>query len=207
MAAAERGDLADFLDTLSPEQWEAPSLCSGWRVRDVVAHMISYEHLSRFGLIRRFIQGRIVRTNQVGVDELSALTPAQLVDRLRSHLVPRGLTAGFGGMIALVDGTIHHQDIRRPLGMPRSIPAARLRRVLDATMRNPRLPAWRITRGLRLVATDLEWSHGKGPVVSGPAESLLMAVAGRPSALPELDGPGQPTLAARIKPAFDAPSA
>lgn len=67
-------------------------------------------------------------------------------------------------------------------------------------MRNPRLSAWRITRGLRLVATDLEWSHGKGPVVNGPAESLLMAVAGRRSVLSELGGPGQPTLAARITP-------
>lgn len=69
----------------------APSLCAGWRVQDVVAHMISYEHLSRFGLIRRFIRGRVARTNQVGVDELSALTPAQLVDRLRAHLLPRDI--------------------------------------------------------------------------------------------------------------------
>lgn len=198
MASAERADLADLLSTLTPEQWDAPSLCEEWRVRDVVAHVAGYDDLDRSGLARRFVRGWIVNTNQVRVEELRALTNAELLERLRSHLVPRGLTAGFGGMIALVDGTIHHQDIRRPLGLPREIPGARLRRVLDATMRNPRLPAWRVTRGLRLTATDLDWSHGKGREVRGQAEALLMAAAGRPSAVTELEGPGQRVLASRL---------
>ncbi|ASR33796.1 DinB family protein [Prauserella marina] len=198
MASAERADLADLLSTLTPEQWDTPSLCEGWRVRDVVAHVAGYEDLDRFGLARRFVRGWIVNTNQVRVEELRGLTNEELLDRLRSHLVPRGVTSGFGGMIALVDGTIHHQDIRRPLGLPREIPAARLRRVLDATMRNPRLPAWRVTRGLRLTATDLDWSHGKGREVRGPAEALLMAAAGRQDAVTELEGPGQRILANRL---------
>ncbi len=198
MARAERADLSDFLATCTPEEWEAPSLCAGWTVKDVVAHVVSYEELGAVGLLRRFVKGRIVRANQVGVDEFAALTPQQLLEFLRLHLQPRGLTAGFGGMIALVDGTIHHQDIRRSLGRPRTIPADRLVRVLGLVPGNPRLGAGRRIRGLRLRANDVDWAHGRGPEVTGPGEALLMAMAGRPAAIGDLDGPGVTTLARRL---------
>lgn len=198
MARAERSDLADFLATLSPQDWESPSLCAKWTVKDVVAHVISYEELGTLGLIKRFAKGAIVRANQVGVDEFAARSPQQLLEFLRDHLQPRGLTAGFGGMIALVDGTIHHQDIRRALGRPRTVPADRLERVLGLVPGNPRLGAGRRIRGLRLSATDLAWTHGGGPEVTGPGEALLMAMSGRPAALADLDGPGVGTLAKRL---------
>jgi uncharacterized protein (TIGR03083 family) len=198
MARDERADLADFLATLAPREWDAPSLCSKWTVKDVVAHVISYEELGTLGLLKRFAKGRVVRANQVGVAEFAELSPQQLLDFLRAHLQPRGLTAGFGGMIALVDGTIHHQDIRRALGRPRSVPADRLERVLGLVPGNPRLGAGRRIRGLRLRATDMDWEHGHGPEVTGPGEALLMAMAGRPAALADLAGPGLDTLAARI---------
>jgi uncharacterized protein (TIGR03083 family) len=198
MARAERAELSAFLSTLSAEQWATQSLCERWTVKDVVAHMISYEDLDTFGLMKRFAKGYVVRANQVRVDEFSSLSPQELLDYLNNHLQPRGLTAGFGGMIALVDGTIHHQDIRRPLGLPRTIPADRLQRVLQSVPANPRLGAWRRIRGLRLQATDINWSHGKGPDVTGTGEALLMAMAGRPAVIDELTGPGKPTLAARL---------
>ena len=198
MAHAERADLADFLATLAPQDWEAPTLCSKWSVKDVVAHVISYEELGTVGLVKRFAKGWIVRANQVGVDEFAALSPQQLLDFLRDHLEPRGLTSGFGGMIALVDGTIHHQDIRRSLGRPRIVPADRLERVLGLVPGNPRLGAGRRIRGLRLRANDIEWSHGSGPEVTGPGEALLMAMSGRAAALADLDGPGLGTLAQRL---------
>jgi uncharacterized protein (TIGR03083 family) len=198
MAHAERADLADFLATLTPQDWQRPSLCTKWTVKDVVAHVISYEELGVAGLLKRFAKGWVVRANQVGVDEFSALRPEQLLEFLRSHLEPRGLTAGFGGMIALVDGTIHHQDIRRSLGRPRTVPADRLQRVLGLVPGNPRLGAGRRIRGLRLRATDVDWTHGSGPEVSGPGEALLMAMTGRPAALAELAGPGRDTLAKRL---------
>ncbi|SOX56608.1 maleylpyruvate isomerase family mycothiol-dependent enzyme [Mycobacterium ahvazicum] len=198
MAHDERADLADFLTTLSPQDWETPSLCSRWTVKDVVAHVISYEELGMVGLLKRFAKGRVVRANQVGVDEFAVLSTQQLLVFLRSHLQPRGLTAGFGGMIALVDGTIHHQDIRRSLGRPRSVPAERLKRVLGLVPGNPRLGAGRRIRGLRLRASDVDWTHGSGPEVTGPGEALLMAMAGRRAALADLDGPGCATLAARL---------
>ncbi|UCZ63329.1 maleylpyruvate isomerase family mycothiol-dependent enzyme [Mycolicibacterium phocaicum] len=198
MATAERTDLADLLETLTPEQWEAPSLCAGWRVRDVVAHVMSFDEVGLLGMLRRAVRGRIIHVNQMGVDELAALTTEQLLRRLRAHLRPQRLATTLGGRLAVLDVTIHHQDIRRPLGIPRRIPAERLRWVLSASLYSPELPAWYLARGIRLAATDLDWTHGSGPEVTGPAEAMLMAITGRRSALGELAGPGQRVLAGRL---------
>jgi uncharacterized protein (TIGR03083 family) len=198
MARAERADLAEFLATLTPQDWQAPTLCTRWSVKDVVAHVISYEELGALGLLKRFAKGWVVRANQVGVEEFAALTPQQLLEFLRGHLEPHGLTAGFGGMIALVDGTIHHQDIRRALNRPRVVPPDRLARILPLVPSNPRLGAGLRIRGLRLRATDVEWTHGDGPDVTGPGEALLLAMTGRPAALADLDGPGVAKLGRRL---------
>lgn len=198
MACAERAELAQFLATLTPQQWQAVTLCSRWSVKDVVAHVISYEELGPLGLAKRFARGAVVHANQVGVEEYSALTPQQLVQFLHDHQRPRGLTALFGGMIALVDGMVHHQDIRRSLGVARTIPPDRLRRVLQLLPPNPRLGVPRRIRGLHLQADDVDWEHGRGLGVTGSGEALMMALAGRPDAVGELRGEGQPVLAARL---------
>ncbi len=199
MAYDERSDLAAFLATLSPQEWQAPSLCAGWTVKDVVAHMVSYEELTPLGLMKRFAKGRFVHANDVGVREFAPMSPNELMDFLARHLRPRGLTAAFGGMIGLVDGTIHHQDIRRALGDSRTVPVARLTRILPLVPGNPRLGAGRRIRGLHLVATDLEWQHGTGLEVRGTGEALLMAMTGRPVVVDELTGPGRATLAERLR--------
>jgi uncharacterized protein (TIGR03083 family) len=198
LAYEERSDLASFLQTLTPEEWNAASLCDGWTVKDVVAHVVSYEELTILGLIKRFAKGRVVRANEVGVEEFSSMSPDDLMDFLRRHLRPRGLTAGFGGMIALVDGTVHHQDIRRALGYPRSVPVHRLERILPLVPRNPRLGSGRRIKGLRLKATDVDWQHGSGREVEGTGEALLMAMTGRREAVKELAGPGQAAMAERM---------
>lgn len=199
LARAERADLAELLARLSPQQWQAASLCEGWRVRDVVAHVLSYEQLDATGLARRFAAGRflLARINAAGVSDHAGYDPEQLLELLRRSTRPRGLTALFGGRIALLDAMIHQQDIRRPLGIARDIPAERLRAALDFARIAPPIGApWRI-RGLRLVATDLDWSCGHGDEVRGAAESLLMSMAGRRGVTDELAGPGRPTLAGR----------
>lgn len=121
-----------------------------------------------------------------------------LVALVNDHRQPRGLTAGFGGRIALTDGVIHHQDIRRPLGLPRSIPADRMLCALPFACTAPTIGARKRIHGLHLIATDLTWATGKGPAVEGPSEALLMAIAGRHGAVRLLSGPGQPILAARF---------
>lgn len=200
LARAERADFAEFLATLSPQQWDVPSLCAGWRVRDVVAHVISYDELSGWGLLQRLARGGFLlnRVNAAGLEEYKTRSSEELLALFQAHVQPRGLTAAFGGMIALVDGMIHQQDVRRPLGMPREIPAERLLPALRGALTAPVLGGfWRV-RGLRLVATDLDFATGRGPEVRGPAEALLMAIGGRRGVVGELDGPGQRTLADRI---------
>jgi uncharacterized protein (TIGR03083 family) len=201
LARDERAELAALLETLSPEQWETPSLCEGWRVRDVVAHVVGYDPLGVTGFFRNLAGARLDadRANQRVVDDLRDRDPAELVELVRRYETPQGLTGLFGGRIALTDGAIHQQDIRRPLGLPREIPAERLRAVLDFAMVAPPIRAFVRTRGLRLVATDLDWSSGRGTEeVRGPGEAVLMAAAGRGHALDELEGPGVATLAQRL---------
>ena len=199
LARAERADLAAFLAALPPDQWDAPTLCEDWSVREVVAHVVSYEHLGPARLAARFARGRLSfdRANAAGLAELPERSPDRLLGLLRAAADPRGLTARFGGRIALVDGMIHHQDIRRALGAPRDIPPERLRAALPFARWAPPIGAWWRARGLRLVATDLSWSAGRGPEVRGPAETLLLAIAGRSSVAAELTGPGVPVLVAR----------
>ena len=201
LAHDERLDLADLLAGLTPEQWASPTLCDGWCVRDVAAHVVSFEDMTPAELTARFVKGRLQmdRINGLGVDDLAQRSAEQLVAVLRDNAEPHGLGAGFGGRVALTDNMIHQQDIRRPLGIARTIPVERLCAALDFVRFAPTIRGAWLARGVRLVATDFDWSYGKGPEARGCGEALLMAMAGRPDALRDLDGPGTARLATRMK--------
>ena len=200
MARDEREAFASFLDGLTPQQWNSPTLCELWTVREVAIHTVSYDELTTAGLVGRFLKGRLNtdRINAIGVADYSDRSPQQITVLIRSYAQPHGLTGGFGGKIALTDGMVHQQDIRRSIGLPRTIDPERLRTALNFARFAPTIRgAWR-ARGVRLVASDLDWSHGRGPEVRGPGEALLMAMAGRRAALDDLDGPGKAKLAQHI---------
>ncbi len=116
MVADERRDLAAFLETLTPEQWEAPSLCDGWSVLDTAAHLISLDQFGLGGVLAQRLLRRPAPTP----------TPAGVVQTIRDHLYPHGITAIQGGRMALIEGVMHHQDIRRALGAQREVPGERL---------------------------------------------------------------------------------
>lgn len=200
LARQERSDLADFLEQLTADQWQAMSLCSGWRVRDVVAHVISYEEHDTGDALRRLAKARFRfgQLNEVGLAEYGHLDTSDLVAFLRAHLDPQGATARFGGCVGLVDALIHHQDIRRPLGLPRSVPQERLRYALPFAVKAPPVRGFWHARGVRLVATDLDWSRGKGPEARGTGEAVLMVLAGRAGVAHELTGPGADVLQRRL---------
>jgi uncharacterized protein (TIGR03083 family) len=200
MARDEREEFAALLEGLTPQQWESPTLCESWNVREVAVHTVSYDELTTGGLVGRFLKGRLNtdRINAIGVADYAGRTPQQIVAMIQANTEPHGLTGGFGGRIALTDGMIHQQDIRRSLGLPRTIDPERLRTALDFARFAPTIRgAWR-ARGVRLVATDLDWAYGKGPEVRGSGEALLIAMAGRRAALEDLDGPGKAKLAQNI---------
>jgi uncharacterized protein (TIGR03083 family) len=200
MAREERAEMADFLASLQPEQWDEPSLCLGWRIRDVAAHAVSYEEHGYADLVKRLAKARFRpgRLNEVALTEYAGRDPNELVAFLREHLTPRGATARFGGRVGLVDAMIHHQDMRRPLGMPRQVPAERLLCALPFAVTAPPLRGFWNGRGVRLIATDLDWSRGKGPEARGPAEAVLMVLAGRQGVARELRGPGASILQERL---------
>jgi uncharacterized protein (TIGR03083 family) len=201
LARAERAEFVDFLEGLRPEQWDHPTLCPLWRVREVVAHVFSYDSLAVPDLVGAFVRGRLSlhRINGIVLAGYAGQGPAELIALGHRSLEPRGLAAGFSGAIALVDAMIHQQDIRRPLGLPRTIPPERLQAALDFAKTSPAIGGFWHRRGLRLRATDLPWSAGTGPEVRGTGEALLLAVAGRAATLDELDGPGQPLLRRRLE--------
>ena len=93
---------------------------------------------------------------------------------------------------------IHHQDVRRSLHLPRTVSAGPLRAALDFARIAPLIRGAIRTRGLQMVATDLDWAAGRGPDVKGPGEAVLMAMAGRPDALQHLSGPGVGELSRRF---------
>jgi uncharacterized protein (TIGR03083 family) len=97
MAYDERREFARFVDELTPHQWDHPTLCEGWRVRDVVAHAFGYDELSHTQLLGRLLRGRfsVKRINALGVATSAWRTPEELRAVVHAHLQPRGVTTGF----------------------------------------------------------------------------------------------------------------
>lgn len=203
---AEMADLGGLLHELSDEELDRPSLCEGWQVRDVVGHML-LGHTTpmpqmlamvvryRFDVTRGSFEQSQQLARSMSADELRTRWDEVVEDRTK-----RGIARVIRPNEGFVDHTVHHQDIRRPLDRPRVIPEARLVAALDGAARvsSPMFAPKKAVAGLRLQATDVDWSHGEGPVVEGPGEAILMAAAGRAVAVPDLSGEGVATLASRV---------
>jgi len=195
----ERTELLAFLETLTPEEWEAGSLCSGWRVRDVVAHVVAYDRLAP-SLVRHFVRSgfSVDRVNLRTAAAWSSRSIDELLARLRGNELPGGITRLIGWRVALQDAVVHQQDVRRPLGRPRTIPAERVVGVLECLVDPPALTGLRSRApGLRVEATDIGWTWGDGALVSGMGEAIMMALAGRESVVDELTGAGVSLLRQR----------
>jgi uncharacterized protein (TIGR03083 family) len=129
----EYGAFAGLLDTLSVDQWETPSRCSGWRVADVAAHVVG--QLSDVTAFRLDGLGTPEVTARQ-VDERRGSTAGELAEELRSttktatDLVEgfddvafdsegpqgNGQTLGFGLESLWFDTWLHADDIRAALG-------------------------------------------------------------------------------------------
>jgi uncharacterized protein (TIGR03083 family) len=199
----QRLSLAGLLEQLPEEEWLRPSLCTGWTVRDVAAHL-TLQQLGPGGVIGMMARwrGSMDRTIHYVACRRAAAWPAgQIIAELRDMAGSRRHTIGVTYLETLTDILVHGQDIAIPLGrrhnMPPRAAAVAARRVL--TMRwPPPLPAARKVTGFRLTATDTPWSFGEGPEISGPMSALLLVCAGRLAALPQLSGEGAAGLAARL---------
>lgn len=201
MLLAERTELYEFLCTLSKEQWAAPSLCAEWTVADVVGHVLFLAESSPGKIVGRALLGalRIDRVLSAEAKKLGQLPTSELLRRFKEAIPNTSLPPTGTSKSLLSDTVVHHQDIRRPLGLPRSIPAERLNVVLDhCATSGPPVYGRKRTVGLRFVATDTKWTYGSGPAVTGPAESLIMAFVGRVVAITDLTGDGMAPFAGRF---------
>jgi uncharacterized protein (TIGR03083 family) len=180
--AAERARLADLYAELRPDQWSAPSLCAGWRTRDVLAHVtLPYRH-STLRVLRGIAaaRGNFDRfADRIARADTARLPDAELLAALRDNITHPWRPPGGGQAGALSHDVIHGLDVTEALGLPRP-PVDRVRTVLVAA--GPRSLAYFGTdlTGVRLVATDTDFSLGGGPeVVELPAAEILLRVTGR----------------------------
>ncbi|WP_067471748.1 maleylpyruvate isomerase family mycothiol-dependent enzyme [Nocardia amamiensis] len=191
----------------SADEWAQPSLCDAWTNHGVLAHLvIGYRAgagVAATELLRH--RGSLDRANAAMARALAAdRSPADLLDDFERLLYrPRGLGRVFPPRLLLGDHITHELDILFAIDREPSIPADALVAVLNTQVAvpNPFVPAFRNSRGLRLRATDIDWTHGdKGPVVEGRAAELVSVLGNRPRMLPALRGDGVELLASRVSP-------
>ena len=180
--AAEFLALAGLLDSATDAQWDTPSLCAGWRVREVIAHMTMaarYSEEEFMAELRRceFDFGRL--SNEVAARD-AELPASELVANLRSEVMAHWTPPGGGWHGALNHVVIHGLDVTVPLGEPRRPPDATIRAALDdLTAGGVQARFGTSIEGRSLQATDLDWSYGSGPVLRGPAGYLALVMCGR----------------------------
>ncbi|OKH92296.1 maleylpyruvate isomerase family mycothiol-dependent enzyme [Streptomyces uncialis] len=199
MVHTERAALIQDLAGLDDAQWEVPSLCAGWTVHDVVAHLIDTARTTRLGFVAGMVRARFDfdLQNARGVERERGTSARETLERLR-QVAPRTSTPPAPLDSRLVEEVVHGEDIRRPLGLVRSYPRDAVERSLRLQLRTSASfgGAKELLDRVHLTATDTDLSLGNGPEVTGTALSLLLAVSGRKAALADLDGPGVPELAA-----------
>jgi len=200
LAHAERTALAEDLSGLSAEQWRQGTLCEQWDVEEVVAHLTATASLNQWRWVRSMLGARfhVDVHNQRRLAEHRGSTPAETFDRF--HAIIGSTTAPSGHIPAyLGEVVVHAQDIRQPLGLPRTPEVDALTPVADFFARRDfAVPSRTTVAGLQLRANDGSFATGTGPLVTGSTLALVMSMAGRAPYVDQLDGPGVPTLRARV---------
>lgn len=182
VVAAEFLALADLLESASEAQWDTSSLCEGWRVREVIAHMTMaarYPEEKFMAELRRydFDFGRL--SNEIASRD-AGLPTSELIANLRSDTMQHWAPPGGGYHGALNHVVIHGLDVTVPLGVPRRSPDETIRIILDdLTKADVHARFGTRIEGRKLQATDLDWSYGSGSPLRGAAEDLALVLCGR----------------------------
>ncbi|HEY5091679.1 MAG TPA: maleylpyruvate isomerase family mycothiol-dependent enzyme [Acidimicrobiales bacterium] len=199
MIHAERSRVADMLDELSAEQWSADTLCKGWNVQMVAAHMMNAGEQTgpKFlgGLLANGMRFNVMMDRQAHAS--ARLAPKEIIARIRARTTTTNKPPA-AAMAMLGEVVVHGNDIRQPLGIADDSSTAAKVACLEM-FKGSNLPvrAKKTIAGLHLNATDADWSFGTGPDVNGPLVALLSAMATRPLA-PTLSGDGVATLRSRL---------
>jgi uncharacterized protein (TIGR03083 family) len=200
---AERLGLADLLDGLDQGEWERKSLCDGWTVHDVVAHLTLATRLSPLAAIGGMLRARGDINRMIGDAARSRSAqygPAELVVQLRETAGSAKRPLGTQPPDPLVDALVHGQDIARPLGRERAMAAERVLPAIEHVWSSSFYGARTRFDGLRFVATDADWAGGEGTrLVSAPIGELLLLSTGRPAGLERVTGDGAGEAARRVQ--------
>ena len=200
MIKTERVALVDALAQLPSSAWDQPSLCTGWTIRDVVAHMIATATMTPPKFFAKLI-GTGFNFQTLTRNDIAQIradrSGADLVELLRGRIDAR--TAPPGPATSWLGETIvHGEDIFRALGGYRPHPVQHVVAVADFYKNsNTLIGAKRRISGVRLRATDTDWHHGDGPEAAGPILALVLAMTGRTRALDDLTGDGVAVLRGR----------
>ena len=205
IATANRLLAADMFADLTPEQWRTPSLCAGWTIREVAAHLLEplETQVGTLKLLAYLVRyrGSLDRMVDDTARRVAARPTDELVSGLRERASTRLTPPVVGPLGPMTDTCIHLRDAARPLGLDVCPPPASWRPALDFLVSTPAsrgfIPRDRLV-GLRLVATDQDWQHGEGAEIHGTSEAVAMAVSGRRVALDDLAGAGADVLRARV---------
>jgi uncharacterized protein (TIGR03083 family) len=203
LVAAGRLVFADLVDQLDEEQLSCSTLCAGWDVRTLTAHMLlPFEvTFARFVLTSLRHRGNTALTVDAVTRRIARRPTADLVAELRSHAWTRVAPRRVGPEAQVVETAVHLRDVARPLGLNADVPLDHWQAVLAYLVSDGVapgvMPRGRVD-GLTLEPTDLGWRHGEGPGLVGTAEALGMALTGRRVALLDLQGPGVEVLTARL---------
>lgn len=202
MIADQRRSIAQFLDEFTTDQLGVQSLCGEWTVHDVAGHLIVplQVGLPRFAWAVLTHRGNFDRANAALARQEGARPINEIAQLLRAGADSRFTPPGHGPLAPLTDLLVHSLDMCWPLGINRALPDDAVRAALDF-LASPQAKTF-VPRGaladLSLRSTNLDWNHGAGRSVSGPAASLMMAMTGRPAALSHLTGEGVPILRERL---------
>jgi uncharacterized protein (TIGR03083 family) len=180
----ERRYLADLLESLDDQDWDRPSLCAGWRVRDVAAHVaLAPQHPGTGAMLIEAVRalGRFNKLNHDIAVRHASHPGTDLVAELRAHAGSRRLPVVTNLDNILFDTLVHVQDVAIPLGRQHAMPVDAAVYGADRVWRMGwPFHAKRRLAGSRLVATDVEWRVGDGPEeIRGPIEALLLLLTGR----------------------------
>ena len=190
----QRRALAYLLEDLSKEEWRQPSLCDGWTVRQVAAHLALQN--TTWSTMPRAVLDLVRHGGMNGAIHAMGCRHAELpveviIGEIRDRIgVWRPLpTVTF--CETAIDYLVHGQDIAVPLGRTLQMPPGLAVIAADRVWSSPRMfHARKELAGYRLVADDAPWAAGQGHEISGPIGALLLLLTGRLAALPRLSGPG-----------------
>ena len=193
-AGKARNDFANMIESLSPEQLKLQSLCREWTAEGVLAHLTAFVETSLFGFFSQMVKaGFNFDKVSIAMANTQLARPVEdVLATLRAKATKSASLPVFPEEMTVADVSIHTQDVRRPLSLPGSLDPAMLRLALDF-LTTHKMATTLVKRpsleGVKLVATDFDWSFGSGDEISGPGEAIMMALANR-DVLDELSGPG-----------------